>query len=337
MKSEELIREILTLYPTESVGAMQNSFPVASGLIHRTFKVETDRGTFCLQRLHPKLAGEEIIEDYREVLSFLATKGFPAPRLIFSKGGKAAVEGPDGGIWRLTTWLPGKTLERAEKPEHFYSAAELLGKFHLALLDFEYQFRSKHPLHDTAFHLRNLKRALENRTDSEWWPKVSPLADQLLEEIQDYFLPDDLPKRVVHGDPKISNFLFGSNERAAALIDLDTCNRHFTLVDLGDAIRSWCSVCEGENCYLSEERFKLFVDGYLNSGFPITEREIRYIPTAVGLITLELAARFLTDTLEDSYFGWDPKRFPSRPHHNFFRAVQMINLGKNAKRVMNGE
>ena len=31
-----------------------------------------------------------------------------------------------------------------------------------------------------------------------------------------------------------------SGETAVGMIDLDTCNRHTLLVDLGDAIRSWC-------------------------------------------------------------------------------------------------
>ena len=30
------------------------------------------------------------------------------------------------------------------------------------------------------------------------------------------------------------------DSKSVGMIDLDTCNRHGVLVDLGDAVRSWC-------------------------------------------------------------------------------------------------
>ncbi|MEN9245900.1 MAG: hypothetical protein Q6J78_04245, partial [Thermostichales cyanobacterium SRBZ-1_bins_19] len=42
------------------------------------------------------------------------------------------------------------------------------------------------------------------------------------------------------------------------------------------------------------------------------------------LLLLELAMRFLIDIVEDSYFAWDPQRYPSRVAHNRARLGRQI-------------
>ena len=69
-------------------------------------------------------------------------------------------------------------------------------------------------------------------------------------------LPESLPQSIVHGDPKISNIIF-QGEHACCMIDLDTCMLHTPLVDIGDAMWSWCGQAEDclENTF-SLSRFK---------------------------------------------------------------------------------
>ena len=45
-----------------------------------------------------------------------------------------------------------------------------------------------------------------------------------------------------------------------------------------------------------------------------------FVGLGVEWISLELAARFAADALFESYFGWDPARFPGRGEHNLVRA-----------------
>ncbi|RDJ93587.1 hypothetical protein B4Q13_20930, partial [Lacticaseibacillus rhamnosus] len=51
------------------------------------------------------------------------------------------------------------------------------------------------------------------------------------------------PRRVLHGDPKLSNLLFQPADplRARCMIDLDTLGRGFLAYELGDALRSWAN------------------------------------------------------------------------------------------------
>jgi hypothetical protein len=47
------------------------------------------------------------------------------------------------------------------------------------------------------------------------------------------------------------------------------------------------------------------------------------------MITLELAARFAADTLNESYFAWDPTQFKNRSTHNLVRASAQLKLAQS--------
>ncbi len=46
---------------------------------------------------------------------------------------------------------------------------------------------------------------------------------------------------------------------------------------------------------------------------------------------MELAARFCTDALEESYFGWDASRFASAAEHNLVRARAQLSLARSIR------
>ena len=129
----------------------------------------------------------------------------------------------------------------------------------------------------------------------------------------------DLPltrERLVHGDPKISNFIFDPDtDEAIGLVDLDTVASMPIVLELGDAFRSWCNPL-GEDT--TETTFSLpffhaAIGGYAR-GAPglLSEDEWQALPDATLTIALELAARFAADALQESYFGWDTARFEER-------------------------
>jgi thiamine kinase-like enzyme len=150
--------------------------------------------------------------------------------------------------------------------------------------------------------------------------------DFLKKELPRYFLPKNLPIRVIHGDPKVSNILFDSKGKAKAVIDLDTCNRRPLLVELGDAFRSWCGNEEDD----PKNKFCLHMFQSAWGGYKkgadglMISKERRLVPRCIGTITLELACRFLTDYFADNYFGWDSNRYQSRRDHNLARARGQI-------------
>ena len=114
-------------------------------------------------------------------------------------------------------------------------------------------------------------------------------------------------KRIVHGDPKIANFLLHeSTAKPLALIDLDTVGPGFLLHDIGDCLRSLiCSSGEGGlpgEISLQTELVGAMLRGYSRVNV-LAEREKRCIFDALFILTFELGVRFLTDHRRgDSYF-----------------------------------
>jgi len=61
-----------------------------------------------------------------------------------------------------------------------------------------------------------------------------------------------------------------------------------------------------------------FFEGYEVS---LSKSERRSLVTATERLTLELCARYVTDALEECYFGWDDSSFAGRGEHNAVRAA----------------
>ncbi len=322
--------DVGTVLGAWDVGAVRAVEPVSSGLIHGTWFVDADP-PLVLQRLHPKLDSDEIAADYAAVTAHLAAKGVAAPRLVPTREGALLAEA-DGARWRLTTRLPGRTFEKPTGPAMIEQAARALGRFHRALADLEHEFRSTHPLHHTVEHLDALRGAAADPAHAPVLPGCRAEVDAAIEQLAGALLPADLPVRVVHGDPKLSNVLFDGAD-AVGLIDLDTCNRHTLLVDLGDAARSWCrDGGEDEQQGLRLDSFEALVRGYAAEGPTLDAAEVAALPDAPRTITLELAARFARDVLCDDYFGWDRSRYPDRRSHNLARARGMLHLAEDMRR-----
>src|SRR5262249_23698117 len=144
-----------------------------------------------------------------------------------------------------------------------------------------------------------------------------------------------LPTRITHGDLKISNVLFHEG-KARALLDLDTLGRQTLAYELGDALRSWCNPLgeDVENTRFNRDIFTATIRGYASEARDlVSQAEIDSIVPGYQTICVELAARFCVDAFEDRYFGWDPKRFPSRREHNRVRATGQLALAQQVGAV----
>ena len=134
---------------------------------------------------------------------------------------------------------------------------------------------------------------------------------------------------VIHGDPKIENFLFCSRTfRVKALVDLDTIMPFTWLADFGDMIRSLVNVAGEKERDLSKvtidrEVFEAVSKGFLATTKTLTDAEAALLVPAILILTLELAIRFLTDYLRgDVYFQLTPE---DPPDLNRVRAlVQLV-------------
>ena len=320
------VAQIAEMFP---IGRLYAVTEIKSGLMHSTYRVDSEVGQFTLQRLHKKLATPEIIGDFEAVTGFLYERQIISPRLIRTKSDKPVFVDQECRWWRMASWAPGYTKNKVRSITEVEQGARALGRFHKVVADLDHDFASQHPLHDTRAHLSGLKDAMRTRRYEPSLNLIRSEVNEIITQLPGLILPDSLPQRVVHGDPKISNVLF-DDELAIGLIDLDTCNRHTVLVDIGDAVRSWCrDGSEDEEQHFRIDRFEAILAGYSAEGLQLTDDELAYLPQAGRTITLELACRFARDVMVDDYFAYDAKRYSSRREHNIARTRAMLFLAND--------
>jgi Ser/Thr protein kinase RdoA (MazF antagonist) len=306
------------------LGGPTTASPLPGGLINLTFYIEAPRGRFVLQRLH-SIFGPEVNEDIEAVTAHLAARGLVTPRLVRTRDGALGTTQADG-VWRLMSYVDGHSVQEVDTPARADAAGALVGRFHAALVDLKHDFLFRRAgVHDTAHHFSLLDDALDKHRMNAERSVVAALRDELRAGLAS--LPSiaraTLPRRIAHGDLKISNLLFDAGGRALCLVDLDTIAEMPLPYELGDAFRSWCNPL-GENDVHARFELPLFAAAFRayerEMGRVIEPDERALLVTGVLTICLELAARFARDVLESRYFGWDERRYASRAAHNLVRA-----------------
>jgi hypothetical protein len=119
---------------------------------------------------------------------------------------------------------------------------------------------------------------------------------------------DTLPKRVVHYDTKINNFLFDKKtEEVLALIDLDTLMPGCVLSDIGDMIRTYSNPLGEESKEIEKvicivEIINTIIEEFTKK-VVLEKEEIENLYFGGLAITFMQSVRFLTDYLNgDSYY-----------------------------------
>lgn len=305
-------------------------------LINSTFVAQREDGTrLVVQRLHPVFA-PEVNLDLEAVTQHLLRAGFETPTLVRTRSGEPWVRDDAGAVWRALSFIDGVVHQQIQVPAQAHAAGHLLGRFHRALADCRHEFlHVRAGAHDTRAHLTRLSGVLQ-RARQVGDPELVELATRILDQGERVRLDfEGLPRRICHGDLKISNVMFWQppSSEARCLIDLDTLGHQYMAYELGDALRSWCNR-GGENqtaVAVEDTLFESALTGYARgvAGL-LTSEEVPSIVQGLQTISLELAARFAIDALEDRYFGWDPARFGSRREHNLVRARGQLQLSLSA-------
>jgi Ser/Thr protein kinase RdoA (MazF antagonist) len=320
--SAALVPRVLARYGLDGARAE----PAAGGLINQSFVVEADR-KLVLQRVSP-IFPAGIHHNIEAVTARLAAAGLVTPRLLPARDGGLWVE-VEGAVWRVMTFIEGATFDVVVSPAQARAAGALVARFHGALDELDHGFAHRRTgAHDTPRHLERLRAALACHGAHRLFPEAGPLGREILAGAEAVPPLPPLTERVCHGDLKFNNVRFAgpgspAREQALCLIDLDTVGPLALAYELGDSWRSWCNR-SGEDSAAAAfdlEVFAASVGGYREArGRGFSPEEQRALLLAVEWISLELAARFAADALEESYFGWDPARFATRGDHNLTRA-----------------
>jgi Ser/Thr protein kinase RdoA (MazF antagonist) len=301
------------------------------GNINRTYEVG-DPPVAILQWVNP-IFRPEVNLDIRDACAQLGT--IATPRLLPTRDGALWTLDPEGGHWRLTTFLPGRTLHRLENETQARSAGAYLGRFHAQLRSWNHTFLAPRlGVHDTAKHMRFLAETIASHTEHALHPAAAEVAARIAAGWAAWRGTLDLPERIVHGDPKISNLRFTGDE-VSGILDLDTIGWLPYAAEMGDAWRSWCNPAASEDD-LAGTRFDVptfaaSLDGWLSTGPALEPAERAAIVPGIERICLELAARFCADSLANAYFREDRTRWPDVGTHCLARARAQLRLAEDVR------
>lgn len=295
--------------------------PFGTGLINDTFRARRGEDTLVVQRVHP-IFDASVHLDIEAVTTHLEKKGMPTPRLVRTVDDALFVHDEEGRVWRALTFLEGAAHDRFPSRAHVREAGALVGRFHDALRDLEHTYVfARRGVHDLGFRRAALDEALTAHRGHRLFDEVSRLTERVA-ELTTHAMPIGAhPPRHAHGDLKASNLLFRGHQ-GFALVDLDTMASMMWIFEMGDALRSWCNrgAEDDASSALDLDVYEAALTGYGATGLRVTEAERSSLARGVLTISLELAVRFLTDALVESYFGFDRTRYPARGEHNLARA-----------------
>ena len=310
------------------------------GLINDTFLVETNactRPRFILQRLNAEVFARprQIMSNLTTIHNHIRTEHaskvrLQIPKIIPASDNALCFQDDKGDFWRALTFI-GNSRTLQKLPD--VHAAEQVG---LALGHFHHLLSGLDPvlLHDTlpGFHctpeyLRLYQEVLE-QTEADLQSDAAAfclavIADYrqeaaVLENAKEQGL---LQLRVIHGDPKLDNFLFaGDSDSVISIIDLDTIKPGLIHYDIADCLRSCCQ--RGQPVIFDLAICRAIMPGYLSqvSSF-FTRQDYRYLYPAMRLLPFELGLRFFTDYLQGNrYFK------VTAPQQNLHRAIAQFQL-----------
>jgi Ser/Thr protein kinase RdoA (MazF antagonist) len=273
----------------------------------------------------------------------------PAPRralrLRLATDGRPDVRDAAGARWRTLDYIEGaRTVARFDGPAQAEEAAATAARLVSDLADLTPPPAEVIPrFHDVVRRVDSLAEAAAADTAGRAG-ECSVEVDAVLQragvalEVAAARADGRLPERTVHNDAKAENLLFDDATGAGlCLVDLDTVGPGTVLFDVGDLVRSGAArlpedgsavtggtagSVAGAGAVLDHDVVDAILAGYAKAGAGfLTASEIELLPLAGPLMTLEAAARFLTDHLQgDVYFKIEG------PGHNLRRARNQLRL-----------
>lgn len=298
--------------------------PFGNGHIHATFAVDCGPGPrYVLQSINTNIfrAIPEMMENIARVTRHIAERETP-PRvpltIVPTRDGTTHWHADDGSVWRAWGRVENTIAhDIVGSADIAFTAAQAFGRFQRILADLPPpRLHETIPhFHDTPRRFAVLETAIRENPMNRAVGCAEEIAFATARRPAAYTLLDlrdsgSARERVTHNDTKINNVLFDRDTgEARCVIDLDTVMPGLSLYDFGDMVRTATSPAAEDERDRSRVVFRLghfaqLARGYLAEARDmLTEAEIRHMPEAGIVITLETGVRFLADHLAgDTYF-----------------------------------
>ena len=305
-----------------------------TGLINQTFELSTQKNKYLLQEINTKifpnyqlgLQNIILIKEWLKKTNY--SYEFPSPIL------NQYIEF-DHKIWRLLPFVNNsRSINKISNINEVKESVKCLAEFYNYLKEFPAEkLNITIPyFHSGAQKILAFNKALKNSNELRKQNALSLILEigrnlKILAEWDE--ICRKLPKRVIHYDAKINNFLFEKDSnKVIALIDLDTLMPGCVLSDVGDMIRTYCNP-DGEESkdilkvICNENIIASIINGFKDS---LTHKEIEYLNFGGLAITFMQSVRFLTDYLNnDIYYTTNYENQNLVRANNQFKLYQSLN------------
>ncbi|WP_320674630.1 aminoglycoside phosphotransferase family protein [Prochlorococcus sp. MIT 1341] len=331
MKNNVEFAEIIRTFFLKKSYRILSIDKIRSGNINGTYLIEIDfgdtRNKYVLQQINSEVFHRpyDLMSNLNEAIKHFNYKvismpynqiSFCIPTYINSNGSKSLCQ-VEAIFWRLFHYIQDSySLEIIHTVEQAYSVGYSLHSFHGVFCDLPKNKLLKpiKDFHNTKQYLKtyyklfnsvsfdNLNFSIRDRVLRANRTIIDN--QELITELDETLNSNKLTYMAIHGDPKVSNFLFDlKTDEVSAIIDLDTFYYGPALIDIADCIRSICNP-HGEDAknltlnFFDMSLFDAFLRGYFKRRkFILTKYDMLNISLFMRIIIYELGIRFLTDYL----------------------------------------
>ena len=320
------------------------------GLINNSWVIHCNQSTpgkIFLQQMNNHVFSnpEHIINNLQVLHKHIATLPLPQPdsrtlqfpKLIKTHQGASFHVDNDGKYWRAFQFIENtQTLNSVQTLQQAREIGYVVGRFHALLSNVEpNQLQTTLPnFHETPNYLQQFEVTFQKSKHSHHSNEIQQCLAYIKRFRDSVFTLEQakqnnqIPIRLIHGDPKRDNILFDHNAQfAISLVDLDTMQPGLIHYDIGDCLRSCCGIIDDNDpqqsrMFFDLDIFEAILESYLEQAHKIiTPNEYNWFYDAIMLIPFELGLRFLTDYLNGNiYFKID------HPQQNLLKALQQFNL-----------
>lgn len=314
--------------------------PLGNGLINDTFLVRTSGQSFVLQRLNQQVfpAPEQVMENLQQLSQHLSQQAskLQFPAVLLTNNQQAFYRDSQQQIWRgLELISPAESREQLSNNDEAAQVGFALAHFHrlCSNLPTERLLDTLPGFHITPQYFQQyqaiINQPLSVKNDQDFRFCRDFIASQVdkLSILEDAKQRGELVERVIHGDPKLNNFLFRPDSQTIiSLIDLDTVKPGLVHYDIGDCLRSCCHLTDTNQFDVA--RCEIILTSYLQeAGGFFSTADYDYLYAAIWLIPFELGLRFFSDYLQGNrYFKIQ------HPQHNLQRAKAQFALCANIEK-----
>lgn len=297
---------------------------LGDGNINETYLVDVPTKPFVLQRINPSVFPDPaaVVHNFAKLhrhfrsISTPVTNSLVMAGPVYTKYNTLSVVDDSGAHWRAQDYIKTHSVQHVRQKDQVSSIGRTLAQFHshFSTLDHEQLADPLPGFHQLLLYLQaydtNAGNDVADINKSVSFchnaaERYRAAAGVLERERQ----RGNLVPQIVHGDPKADNFIYDGDGCTVGLLDLDTVAGGLVYHDLGDCLRSVCSLSGESITERKKPEFDLTSCEWLLDGYVSIERAPSgtLLPDCIygGLLAIcfELAVRFFTDHLQgNTYF-----------------------------------